>query len=257
MSDLRSTPTPSEAPSARHAALCRAALYEALSLALQPPGEETRRRLLDVDAALALADAAAVLDAVDPAGLAERAAALAAPQADLAELDLAHQRLFGHTARGAVSPYETEYGQEVLFQQPQELGDLAGFLRAFGLELRGEKRERIDHVSCECEFLAFLAAKEAYALAAGDEEMRAVTASAARLFLRDHLGRFAPAFARLLARADAGFFGAAAELLAALVSWDARRLDVPIGAERLGLRPDPSTIEIPAGCDACPAGDVR
>jgi TorA-specific chaperone len=258
MSDPGSTPTRSEALAPSDLALCRAVLYDAVSLALRPPSEETSRRLLEPGAARVLTDAAAVLDAAAPAGLAEPAAALARPEADLDELRSSHQRLFGHTARGAVSPYETEYGEEVLFQQPQELGDLAGFLRAFGLELRADAHERLDHVSCECEFLAFLAAKEAWALEAGDAEMRAATASASHLFLRDHLGRFAPAFSRLLARADAGgFFGAAADLLAALVRWDAHRLGVPIGSERLGLRPDPSTIDIPAGCDSCPAGEAR
>lgn len=255
MSDPRSTPTRSEAATESDLSLCRASLYDAVSLALRPPSEETRRRLLQRDAAHVLADAARLLEAAAPAGLAECTAALARTSTDLEALVLTHQRLFGHTARGGVSPYETEYGEEVLFQQPQELGDLAGFLHAFGLELRPDAHERVDHLSCECEFLAFLAAKEAWAIDAADEAMRTATASASRLFLRDHLGRFAPAFARLLENADPdGFFGAVARLLAALVAWDARRLGVAVGPERLGLRPDPSTVDIPAGCDTCPGG---
>ena len=68
---------------------------------------------------------------------------------------------------------------------------------AFGLMLRPDAHERIDHVSCECEFLCFLAYKEAYARTAGDTDMLAVTQRATALFLRDHLGRFAPAFSRM------------------------------------------------------------
>ena len=69
-----------------------------------------------------------------------------------------------HRPRGTITPYETEYGNEALFQQPQELGDLMGFYRAFGLAMKQDRRERADHISCECEFLMFLALKEAYAL---------------------------------------------------------------------------------------------
>ena len=114
----------------------------------------------------------------------------------LPSLIAAYQRLFGHTARGAVSPYETEYGNESLFQQPQEMGDLAGFYRAFGLRLNVAERERLDHISCECEFMLFLALKEAYALEHADTAMGEETSKAVRLFLRDHLGRFGPTFAK-------------------------------------------------------------
>jgi DMSO reductase family type II enzyme chaperone len=233
-------------------ALCRAALYAALALGFRPPTLETLERLTNPDAARALADAARVLDTCSGAGgLAAGAAALARPEADLEHLGAAYRRLFGHTARGEVAAYETEYGDEALFQQPQELGDLAGFMRAFGLALRPEAHERIDHVSCECEFLAFLACKEAYAVDHGDEDMRAVTARATTLFLRDHAGRFAPAFARRLARADAGgLYAALGHLLEALVTADCRRLRVSTGPESLGLRPDPATCAVPMGCDA-------
>jgi TorA maturation chaperone TorD len=85
------------------------------------------------------------------------------PRRSSAHLTALHRRLFGHTVRGEVPAYETEYGDEALFQQPQELSDLGGFMQAFGLKLRPDAHERIDHVSCECEFLAFLGYKEAFA----------------------------------------------------------------------------------------------
>lgn len=231
----------------RDLALCRATLYAALALGFRPPTAETLERLTHPDAAAALADAARVLE---PQGsLAACAAALALPNAAVDELLAEYRSLFGHTARGEVPAYETEYGEEALFQQPQEMGDLAGFMRAFGLRLRPDAHERIDHVSCECEFFSFLACKEAYAIEHRDEEMHAATVHAGTLFLRDHLGRFAPAFARRIERADAaGFYARLGRLLGAFVEAECRRLKVPVGPVLLNLRPDPVT-SAPMGCD--------
>ncbi len=241
-----------EAEGERDTALCRATLYAALALGFRPATTETLDRLANADAAAALADAALVLETrAGAAELGTCAAALAQSDVNLGHLAAAYRRLFGHTARGEVPAYETEYGSEALFQQPQELGDLAGFMRAFGLRLREDAHERIDHVSCECEFLSFLACKQAYAIDTNDQEMLEVTARATKLFLRDHLGRFASAFARRLVRADAdGFYGALGRLLLTLVDADCRRFGVATGPEGLGLRPDPATCAAPMGCAA-------
>lgn len=234
------------------AALARGTLYVALALGFRPPTLETVTHVASPEAADALAAAAAVLDAK----LVARAAALGRCGSDLDRLAAAHRRLFGHTARGEVPAYETEYGNEALFQQPQELSDLAGFAAAFGLTLRAGVHERIDHVSCECEFLAFLAYKEAYALNVGDLAMAETATRASALFLRDHLGRLAPTFARRVAEADTvGFHRALAELLLALVERECRRLGVPLGSEALGLRPDPAAVAAPLGCGQCERGD--
>jgi TorA maturation chaperone TorD len=232
-------------------ALCRAVLYSALALGFRPPTDEVVARVTRPDSVAALVDAARVLETSDTRSLASRTAALARPDAKIDGLATEHQRLFGHTAKGEVAPYETEYGDEALFQQPQELSDIAGFMRAFGLTLQPAAHERIDHVSCECEFLSFLAYKEAYALAAGDDEMRAATERATLLFLRDHVARFVPAFARGVRRADEhGFYAALAQLLLALVELDCQRLHVATGSEQLGFRPDPTACAAPMGCDA-------
>jgi DMSO reductase family type II enzyme chaperone len=239
-------------------ALARGVLYTALALGFRPPSEETVARLTDGEAVAALVEAAARLEEASPPverPLGSHLAALARPGRSLADLAASYRRLFGHTARGEVPAYETEYGAEALFQQPQELGDLAGFAQAFGLVLRPDVRERIDHVSCECEFASFLAWKEAYALESADEEARMATRRATVLFLRDHLGRFAPVFARRLARADGeGFYAALGGLLLAAVESDCRRLGVAIEAKTLGLRPDPAVCAVPMGCDAACAG---
>lgn len=273
MSDQPSTPTRSDPPAPAipdavpeaatqgpgaaelELALCRAALYSALAAAFRPPEPTALKLLSNAGALAALADAATNVEAGGGAnrrdgGLAAHVQATARAGRGLEELACDYRRLFGHTVRGEAPLYETEYGEEALFQQPQELADLAGFARAFGLVLKPGLSERIDHVSCECEFMSFLARKQAYALTRGESEMYDTTSQAIVSFLRDHLGRFAPAFAHRLAKADAdGFYGAWARLLAMLVNHDCARLGVEGGSQFLPLRPDPASVEIPAGCD--------
>lgn len=239
-------------------ALCRSALYEALALGFRPPTGETVARLATAEGAAALADAAALLDATWGTGLADLVRRLAAgPPAGgampshagaLERLEADHRRLFGHTVRGVVPPYETEYGEDSVFLPIQEMSDLGAFFRAFGLALRPESHERIDHISCQCEFMLFLARKEAYCL---EREQRAIledTRRAARLFLRDHLGRFAPALGARLAREDpGGFYGALGELLAAFVARECGQAGVPAGPPVLRLR-SASEGEAPVAC---------
>jgi DMSO reductase family type II enzyme chaperone len=235
-------------------ALCRSILYEALALGFRPPTAETMERLVFPIAVNALADAVAVLDSAwntDLATLARRPSGTswaAQPLCSRATLEASHRHLFGHTARGGVPPYETEYGEDSLFQPPQEMSALAGFYRAFGLALRPSEHERIDHISCECEFVLFLARKEAYALVKNDASMQKETRRASRLFLRHHLGRWAPAFGRRLARRDTGgFYGALGELLVAFVTQECAQVGVPAGPELLRLR-STSLGEVPMAC---------
>ncbi len=239
-------------------ALCRSALYEALALGFRLPTGETVARLASAGGAAALADAAAVLDAAwgtNLADLVRRVPATApagkptSPHRRVADsLAADHRRLFGPTARGTVPPYESEYGEDSLFLPAQEMSDLAGFFRAFGLALDPAAHERIDHISCECEFLLFLARKEAFAGESGDEAMGEACRRAVRLFLRDHLGKFAPAFGKKLAREDpGGFYGALGELCAAFVAQECARAGVPAGPEFLRLR-SPSDGNVPMAC---------
>jgi DMSO reductase family type II enzyme chaperone len=231
-------------------ALCRSLLYEALSLGFHPPTDETVARLVSPEALRALADAVAVLDSAWDTDLVTVVRGLAG------SLSLAWQEslqgsfraLFGHTVRGRVPPYETEYGEDSLFQPPQEMSDLGGFYQAFGLTLRPSEHERIDHIACECEFLLFLARKEAYALVQEDAAMLEETRRATRLFLRDHLGRWAAAFGRRLSREDrGGFYGALGDLLVAFVTQECARFGVPAGAELLRLR-STSLGDLPMAC---------
>jgi DMSO reductase family type II enzyme chaperone len=189
--------------------------------------------------------------------LAPAVLALAArPPVVLADLQAAYDRLFGHTARGAVPPYETEYGEDSPFLPQREMSDLAAFYRAFGLALRPDARERPDHLACQCEFMLVLARKEALAEETRDAAMAETTRRAARLFLRDHPGRWAPAFGRKLAREDrGGFHGALGELCALFVAAECRRAGVPAGPALLRLR-SAETGDAPMACgtaEGCPA----
>jgi DMSO reductase family type II enzyme chaperone len=245
------------------AAYCRAAFYSALAIGFQAPTAETLARLLTAESRLSLIGAAKMLypsREPDLIFLVEKFPGY--DDASLAAISSRHRELFGHTVRGPIPPYETEYGNEALFQLPQELSDLMGFYNAFGLTLKQGKRERADHISCECEFLMFLALKECHALEHDNRDMLAETEKAQKLFLRDHLGRFLPTFASKLTRhEDSGFYGLLGELCLRFVSAECARLHVPSGAANLALRPaDDDRVPMACGsgaeCGAMPGGSV-
>ena len=245
------------------AAYCRATLYSALALGFRAPTDEIMARIVEPENRAVLLSTAERIDVNGEQNLVAAVDALAqAGRAATSSLVASYSALFGHSARGAVAPYETEYGNEALFQQPQELSDLMGFYRAFGLTVRLGRHERADHISCECEFLSFLAMKEAYALEHRNTEMLADTLKAQKLFLRDHLGRFLPTFAQQVSREDAaGFYAKLADLSLRCVSLEANRLGIPLGAANLPLRPaDDDRVPMACGsgaeCAAMPGAAV-
>lgn len=111
------------------------------------------------------------------------------------EPDAEHLKMFGPTPAGDASPYESFYGNSHVFMQSQQLADIGGFYRAFGIEPR--QGERSDHLAVELEFLAYLAVKESL----GTPEQTAICRDATRAFLRDHVGRWVRAFAVRVERA--------------------------------------------------------
>ena len=232
-------------------ALGRSALYEALALGFRPPTAETVARLATREAVDALADAAAVLDLAWGSTLAAEVGRLP-DLTDLATLQAGFRRLFGHTARGLVPPYETEYGEDSPFLPAHEMGDLSGFYRAFGLTLRRDAHERPDHVSCEFEFMVVVARREAYVLEQGHGATAEATRGAARLFLREHLGRWGPAFGQRLGREDPdGFYGALGALGRVFLLAECARMAVSPGPATLRLRSD-SVRNAPMACAAEP-----
>lgn len=160
---------------------------------------------------------------------------------------------FGHAARGRCPLNEIEYGDlkaDPLFQ-PHRLADLGAFYRAFGLELGEGAPERHDHISLEFEFMSVLWAKELYALEndAGGE-LAAVCRGARRMFLREHLGRWVPAFARRLSRFfEQGTMHALAGFTREWVEAECRHADVTPGSEDILLRSVDEVAE--SLCSSC------
>jgi len=168
----------------------------------------------------------------------------------IADEEETYNFLFGHVVQGKCPPYELEYGEsEERLQQPHELADLSAFYRAFGLEITDGVGERHDFVSLECEFLAFLCFKEAYAEEHGDSDLALISVDAQRKFLREHLGRWAPAFTRRLERlAPRGLYRALARFSQAHIIAECRRLGVEPGSENLKLVVQ---LKKPDGCQTC------
>ena len=149
--------------------------------------------------------------------------------------------VFGHAARGSCPLNEIEYGDlkaDPLFQ-PHRLADLAAYYRAFGLEVAEDATERPDHICVELELMSVLTAKEAYALEHQlDDADLSVCQEAQRSFLREHLGRWTPAFTRRLAQAvGAGVLGTLARFTEVFMAAECRQFDLPFGSEELMLRP--------------------
>lgn len=161
-----------------------------------------------------------------------------------------HARLFGHAVRGSCPPYELEYGRSEIIQQTAELADLSGFYSAFGLSLQDTAFERGDHISVECEFLSVLCAKLAWGLQQGEAEMAETCLDAQRLFLRDHLARWSPAFAHRVAMADTdGFYGRVASLTLAFIDAECQSFGILVGPQWLELRPADPERDAAIDCD--------
>lgn len=256
MSNLPEAPEAERLDAAIDEALARSVLYHAVALGLRPPAQADSRSGDPTEGA-AVREAAALLDAPGSPGeaLLPAVETFCDRAASSSDRLAAHARLFGHS-RGLVCPFETEYGAEGAFRQPQELADIAGTYLAFGLKPKEGGDERVDHAACECEFMDFLARKEAFGLGslrAGEDqeearELLATVQGAARGFLRAHLGRFGRAFASLLMKEDAGgFHGAVGAVLFRFLAQDCQRFGLPPGPPSLELRP-PMPDDTPMAC---------
>jgi TorA maturation chaperone TorD len=168
-----------------------------------------------------------------------------------------YDRVFGLVLSRECPPYETEYdSSSEPFYRAQQLADIAGFYRAFGLQTAQAAPERPDHLALELEFMAYLLWKERMAWTTADEqaaERARVCVEAQRSFFRDHLAWWVPSFAAGMRRkAEQGFYFAVGQVLAALIPQERARLDV--SAPRLPL--EPALIERPeeqSGCVGCSA----
>jgi DMSO reductase family type II enzyme chaperone len=247
--------TPETLQSSIDTALARAFIHRLLAKAFEDPDSDGWQWLSSQPAKSALWSAVQTMAPPAPAAFACAAAELAnrlTPGA-FDDFHYTYVTCFGHTVRGDCSMNEIEYGDikaDPLFQ-PHRLADLGAFYAAFGLEMTPDAAERQDHISIELEFMSVLAAKEAYALEHQlDDEQAAVCREAQKKFLREHLGRWTPAFTRRLARlAGDNALGALAKFTRQFITADCARFGVTSGSEDLLLRPiEESSETLCASC---------
>lgn len=228
--------------------LARSAVYKLLSVAFLPPAEWTTKVFSDFEPILD------VLPDGHQAILRPITRQLPAGRREPTEAE--YTRLFGVGL--AATPYETEYDPLATARKGHRLADLAGFYQAFGVRLADGRAEFPDHIAAELEFMAILLLKVAHARAEAMEEPDAVCEEAARKFLADHLGAWAPAFAeRVEAATEDGFYRVAARLLRDFLLAECLLLRV----ERLQLaaapRQDPSPLTCPfAVCPGVPDAEA-
>jgi TorA maturation chaperone TorD len=185
-----------------------------MSQALVYPSEEAVAALQETDLPQAQRAAARL-----PARAAPLLAAFGEQlqNADATQLQTEHRRIFTHILSADCPPCETVYTARHIFQETQELSDIGGFFRAFGLEIAD--KERLDHISVELEFMHFLTYKEAYALTHHGPAKARLCRDVQRKFVQDHLGRWATRFAqRLGQKANGGYYGCLASLVEAFLT---------------------------------------
>lgn len=228
--------------------LARSALYRFLSVALLPPGEAFMAVAADE------AVGATVRRAAQQLGRAEVPRAVGAACESLRTtsgpvLEEAYHRIFGHNIGKDCPLNETQYGPSHVFQQAQQLADIAGFYQAFGLEVAETVGERVDHISIELEFMHVLTFREAYARVHHGPDEVGLLRDAQRGFLQDHLSLWVPAFARLVGRRDGGFYGHIADLCAVLIGSDAAAFGLS-PAEEMEFAP-PASVDPEDNTLAC------
>jgi TorA maturation chaperone TorD len=251
--------------------LAREALYRFLGAALCEPGDERLNVVFDLSYREWLHEACSLLRAEAestpmPLGFGELPAqdlhfgpVFAAADEGPAALAAEHQRVFGLTQSRECPPFETEYhaNREPFFRS-QQMADVAGFYRAFGL-LHGQRQpERPDHLALELEFMAFLLMKQRLAEEGpeADSDAAAVCADAQRTFFRDHLSWWLPAFATGLRRkAEQDYYAALACAIAAFTPLERARLGVD--PPRFPLQPvSTAEPEERTSCGGCAATSV-
>lgn len=203
-------------------ALARSLVYRALAQAFAYPLAETVADLTEEDLPLALACAGAL-----PVGVQEAAGRVGEIFGSLSpdDLESAYTRVFQHVHSVDATLYETDMTvQGDVFRQTQELADLGGFYRAFGMEC-GEERQ--DALSVELEFLHLITYKIGWAIVQGEVAGQEICEGARRAFLSDHVLRWVPDVAKRVEALDGdGPYGLAATFLRVFLDDESARLGV-------------------------------
>ena len=223
-------------------ALARAQAYGLLARAFGRPDAELESEVNSGRFGAALQEALAILDCAEAAAL----GAVLDGQPSDDDLGADFMRLFNPSLEANCPPYETEYTGAHVFMRAQQLADVAGFYRAFGLKIASSFHERPDHIAAELEFMQVLALKEARALARGERANAGICRRAQARFLKEHLGRWLAPYAERLSAVSHNFYARLASLARWLAAWDADRLGVePEIAAALRVREPQPEIACP------------
>lgn len=172
---------------------------------------------------------------------------------DLDTARLHYMALFPPIASQDAPGYETGYRGDGIFQQSELMADIAGFYRAHGLRAGGPERERVDHITVELEFMAFVAKKETLAIQGGSTEQAGICRDTAALFLEDHLGCWGPAFGRRAAAVTkSSWLRNVGKLAAQWIEYDL----AAFGVEPTEVVEEPLPQDPPddGSCGPCPTG---
>lgn len=174
-----------------------------------------------------------------------------------------YDRVFGLLLSKECPPYETQYcPQTFSVFRSHQLGDIAGYYRAFGLEPSSKSPERHDHISLELEFMAWLNTKTLYAMEEGDHDNESLCRDAQVSFLDEHLAWWTTAFALALRKKADGiedereltsppksFQGAIGVFLAAFIAAERGFLGIATPTNLVA----PRESSDPEGCESCVA----
>lgn len=159
--------------------------------------------------------------------------------------------VFGHNLSPDCPPFQTQYGKVDVFRQTSVLADLAGFYRAFGVDISGTNR-RSDYLPVQLEFASLLCHKEARARENGEADNAEISCGARTRFLDRHLVRWVAAFAgAVIRKGGSDYYSGLARTLAAFVRADAESLGVDPDSEP---RPDIRMEKPEDPCATCFGG---
>jgi len=160
--------------------------------------------------------------------------------------------MFGLLVSPEAPHYELEYERRTdVFWRADRMADIAGFHRAFGLELT--TRERHDHISVEAGFLWYLLERMVTACDRGHgRDQQEILRSAYASYFTEHFGVWVPSFERALSVAAGAkgheFYARAATFLGHF----AARESVRFGLEDVEIRlPSVTESSVAEECDGC------
>jgi len=147
----------------------------------------------------------------------------------IGDLQAEHRRVFTNVITLDCPPYETLFGNDHVFAQSHVMGDIAGFYKAFGVELSKDVHERLDHLSVELEFMHFLTYKESYSRCHDGIDKTEIVVDAQKKFIKNHIGRWVPLFCRMLAKkSDTGLFKLIADCMSEWMDFEVAFLGVTV-----------------------------